>query len=110
MGWPDAMWLKKQLMGSGNQEITTNTVVTITQIPNNQYGFFIKLTDIDGETPLSDVVVTGVTDPSSELRTNAMVNLNFIPAKQPITYLGQICQVIWIIQCFQANCKDILTI
>ena len=39
MGWPDAMWLKKQLMGSGNQEITTNTVVTITQIPNNQYGF-----------------------------------------------------------------------
>ena len=81
MGWPDAMWLKKQLMGSGNQEITTNTVVTITQIPNNQYGFFIKLTDIDGETPLSDVVVTGVTDPSSELRTNANGELKFYSSK-----------------------------
>lgn len=81
MGWPDAMWLKKQLMGSGNQEITTNTVVTITQIPNNQYGFFIKLLDIDGETPLKDVVLNGVSDPSTELRTNANGELKFYSSK-----------------------------
>ena len=81
MGWPDARWLKKQLMGSGNQEITTNTVVTITQIPNNQYGFFIKLLDIDGETPLKDVVLTGVSDPSTELRTNANGELKFYSSK-----------------------------
>lgn len=81
MGWPDAMWLKKQLMGSGNQEITTNTVVTITQIPNNQYGFYIKLVDIDGETPLKDVVLTGVSDPSTELRTNANGELKFYSSK-----------------------------
>lgn len=81
MGWPDAMWLKKQLMGSGNQEITTNTVVTITQIPNNQYGFYIKLVDIDGETPLKDVVLNGVSDPSTELRTNANGELKFYSAQ-----------------------------
>ena len=81
MGWPDAMWLKKQLMGSGNQEITTNTVVTITQIPNNQYGFYIKLVDIDGETPLKDVVLNGVSDPSTELRTNANGELKFYSSK-----------------------------
>lgn len=81
MGWPDAMWLKKQLMGSGNQEITTNTVVTITQIPNNQYGFFIKLLDIDGETPLKDVVLNGVSDPNTELRTNANGELKFYSAQ-----------------------------
>lgn len=81
MGWPDAMWLKKQLMGSGNQEITTNTVVTITQIPNNQYGFYIKLVDIDGETPLKDVVLNGVSDPSTELRTNTNGELKFYSSK-----------------------------
>ena len=81
MGWPDAMWLRNQLMGSGNQEITTNTVVTITQIPNNQYGFFIKLLDIDGETPLKDVVLNGVSDPSTELRTNANGELKFYSSK-----------------------------
>lgn len=81
MGWPDAMWLKKQLMGSGNQEITTNTVVTITQIPNNQYGFYIKLVDIDGETPLKDVVLNGVSDPNTELRTNANGELKFYSSK-----------------------------
>lgn len=81
MGWPDAMWLRNQLMGAGNQEITTNTVVTITQIPNNQYGFFIKLLDIDGETPLKDVVLNGVSDPSTELRTNANGELKFYSSK-----------------------------
>lgn len=76
MSWAEAMWLKNQLTG-GSSNITTNTVVTITQIPNNQYGYFIKLTDIDGETPLSDVVVNGVSDPNTELRTNANGELKF---------------------------------
>ena len=85
MSWAEAKWVRDQVLAAmennNNSEITTNTVVTITQIPNNQYGFFIKLTDIDGETPLADVTVSGVTDPASELRTNAKGELKFYSSK-----------------------------
>lgn len=81
MSWAEAKWVRDQVLAAvnenNNSEITTNTVVTITQIPNNQYGYFIKLTDIDGETPLADVIVSGVTDPDTELRTNAKGELKF---------------------------------
>ena len=48
----------------------TTNIITITQIPNNQYGYRVQLLDTDGS-PLKDVVIKGIDDPNTEIRTNA---------------------------------------
>ena len=47
----------------------TTNIITITQIPNNQYGYRVQLLDTDGS-PLKDVVIKGIDDPNTEIRTN----------------------------------------
>ena len=72
--WAETLWLKTVLT-SGSDD--GGTVVNIVQIPNNKYGFNIQLYDVDGKTPLNDVVMTGVSDITSELRTNSKGALKF---------------------------------
>lgn len=72
--WAETLWLKTVLTAGSDDG---GTVVNIIQIPNNKYGFNIQLYDVDGKTPLNDVVMTGVTDITSELRTNSKGALKF---------------------------------
>lgn len=72
-----------------NMGNTTN-IVTITQIPNNQYGYRIQLLDDKGD-PLKDVVIKGISDPSTEIRTNAEGIVQFYSSKSSfsgLTYEG----------------------
>lgn len=72
-----------------NMGNTTN-IVTITQIPNNQYGYRIQLLDADGS-PLKDVVIKGIDDPNTEIRTNADGIVQFYSSKSSfsgLTYEG----------------------
>lgn len=72
--WAETLWLKTVLTAGSDDG---GTVVNIIQIPNNKYGFNIQLYDVDGKTPLNDVVMTGVSDITSELRTNSKGALKF---------------------------------
>ena len=72
--WAETLWLKTVLTAGSDDG---GTVVNIIQIPNNKYGFNIQLYDVDGKTPLNDVVMTGVSDIKSELRTNSKGALKF---------------------------------
>lgn len=68
----------------------TTNIVTITQIPNNQYGYRIQLLNTDGS-PLKDVVIKGINDPNTEIRTNAEGIVQFYSGKSSfsgITYEG----------------------
>ena len=72
-----------------NMGNTTN-IITITQIPNNQYGYRVQLLDTDGS-PLNDVVIKGIDDPSTEIRTNAEGIVQFYSKKSSfsgLTYEG----------------------
>lgn len=68
-----------------NMGNTTN-IVTITQIPNNQYGYRVQLLDTDGS-PLKDVVIKGIDDPNTEIRTNADGVVQFYSSKSSFTGL-----------------------
>lgn len=68
-----------------NMGNTTN-IVTITQIPNNQYGYRIQLLNTDGS-PLKDVVIKGINDPSTEIRTNSEGIVQFYSSKSSFTGL-----------------------
>ena len=64
----------------------TTNIITITQIPNNQYGYRVQLLDTDGS-PLKDVVIKGIDDPSTEIRTNAEGIVQFYSGKSSFTGL-----------------------
>ena len=64
----------------------TTNIITITQIPNNQYGYRVQLLDTDGS-PLKDVVIKGIDDPSTEIRTNAEGIVQFYSSKSSFTGL-----------------------
>ena len=85
--WAETLWLKTVLTAGSDDG---GTVVNIIQIPNNKYGFNIQLYDVDGKTPLNDVVMTGVTDITSELRTNSKGALKFFSdaAKHTVKFSG----------------------
>ena len=68
-----------------NMGNTTN-IVTITQIPNNQYGYRVQLLDTDGS-PLKDVVIKGIDDPNTEIRTNSEGIVQFYSGKSSFTGL-----------------------
>ena len=85
--WAETLWLKTVLTAGSDDG---GTVVNIIQIPNNKYGFNIQLYDVDGKTPLNDVVMTGVSDIKSELRTNSKGALKFFSdaAKHNVKFSG----------------------
>ena len=85
--WAETLWLKTVLTAGSDDG---GTVVNIVQIPNNKYGFNIQLYDVDGKTPLNDVVMTGVSDITSELRTNRKGTLKFFSdaAKHTVKFSG----------------------
>ena len=64
----------------------TTNIITITQIPNNQYGYRVQLLDTDGS-PLKDVVIKGIDDPNTEIRTNAEGIVQFYSGKSSFTGL-----------------------
>ena len=57
---------------------SANGTIMMVPFSENKYGFNIKLTDIDGTTPLKDVTLTGVSNPTTELRTNSDGRVKFI--------------------------------
>lgn len=68
----------------------TTNIITITQIPNNQYGYRVQLLDTDGS-PLKDVVIKGIDDPNTEIRTNSEGIVQFYSSKSSfsgLTYEG----------------------
>ena len=68
----------------------TTNIITITQIPNNQYGYRVQLLDTDGS-PLKDVVIKGIDDPNTEIRTNNEGIVQFYSGKSSfsgLTYEG----------------------
>lgn len=68
----------------------TTNIITITQIPNNQYGYRVQLLDTDGS-PLKDVVIKGIDDPNTEIRTNSEGIVQFYSSKSSfsgLTYSG----------------------
>lgn len=64
----------------------TTNIITITQIPNNQYGYRVQLLDTDGS-PLKDVVIKGIDDPNTEIRTNNEGIVQFYSSKSSFTGL-----------------------
>ena len=64
----------------------TTNIITITQIPNNQYGYRVQLLDTDGS-PLNDVVIKGIDDPNTEIRTNSEGIVQFYSGKSSFTGL-----------------------
>ena len=68
----------------------TTNIVTITQIPTNEYGYRVQLFDADGVSPLSNVVISGVSDPSTEIRTNSegIVTFYSSASSQDVTFSG----------------------
>lgn len=79
MAWDQTMLLLNAIQENGIA--SANGTIIMVPFSENKYGFNIKLTDIDGTTPLQDVVLTGVSDPSTELRTNANGRVKFISSK-----------------------------
>lgn len=76
MAWDQTMLLLNAIQENGIA--SANGTIIMVPFSENKYGFNIKLTDIDGTTPLQDVVLTGVSDPTTELRTNANGRVKFI--------------------------------
>ena len=64
----------------------TTNIITITQIPNNQYGYRVQLLDTDGS-PLKDVVIKGIDDPNTEIRTNNEGIVQFYSGESSFTGL-----------------------
>jgi len=79
MAWDQTMLLLNAIQENGIA--SANGTIIMVPFSENKYGFNIKLTDIDGTTPLQDVVLTGVSDPTTELRTNANGRVKFISSK-----------------------------
>ncbi len=76
MSWDQTMILLKAIQENGIS--SANGTIMMVPFSENKYGFNIKLTDIDGTTPLKDVTLSGVSNPTTELRTNAEGRVKFI--------------------------------
>ena len=76
MSWDQTMILLKAIQENGIS--SANGTIMMVPFSENKYGFNIKLTDIDGTTPLKDVTLTGVSNPATELRTNSDGRVKFI--------------------------------
>lgn len=58
------------------------------EVPDGKYGFLIKVYDVDGVTPLPNIILTGISDISSELRTdaNGMIRFNSSVARHNVKF------------------------
>ena len=76
MSWPETKLLMDAIVENGIA--SSNGTIIMVPMDANKYGYNMKILDIDGITPLQDVKINGVTDPSTEIRTNANGVAKFI--------------------------------
>lgn len=76
MSWPETKLLMDAIVENGIAG--SNGTIIMVPMDANKYGYNMKILDIDGITPLQDVKINGVTDPSTEIRTNANGVAKFI--------------------------------
>ena len=69
MSWPETKIILDAIVANGLGG--NNGAVIMIPMTENKYGYNLRLYDIDGVTPLPDVKINGVTDPNTEIRTNA---------------------------------------
>ena len=76
MSWPETKLLMDAIVENGIA--SSNGTIIMVPMDANKYGYNMKILDIDGITPLQDVKINGVTDPNTEIRTNANGVAKFI--------------------------------
>lgn len=76
MSWAETKLILDAIVENGIG--SANGTIVMIPMDANKYGYNLKLYDIDGVTPLSDVKINGVTDPNTEIRTNAQGIAKFI--------------------------------
>ena len=76
MSWLETKLLMTAIVENGIS--SSNGTIIMVPMDANKYGYNMKLLDIDGITPLQDVKINGVTDPNTEIRTNANGVAKFI--------------------------------
>lgn len=86
MSWAETKTILNAIEGV-NGDINTSMIVPFTE---NMYGFNLKVVDVDGITPIPNVKITGVSDPTTEIRTNAKGVVRFISSAATHTvYLSE---------------------
>ena len=76
MSWAETKIILDAIVENGIG--SANGTIVMIPMDANKYGYNLKLYDIDGVTPLADVKINGVTDPNTEIRTNAQGTAKFI--------------------------------
>lgn len=76
MSWAETKVILDAIVENGIR--SANGMIVMIPMDANKYGYNLKLYDIDGITPLADVKINGVTDPNTEIRTNAQGTARFI--------------------------------
>ena len=76
MSWAQTKLILDAIVENGIS--SANGTIIMIPMDANKYGYNLQMYDIDGVTPLADVKINGVTDPNTEIRTNAQGNVKFI--------------------------------
>ena len=76
MSWAETKVILDAIVENGIG--SANGTIVMIPMDANKYGYNLRLYDIDGITPLQDVKINGVTDPNTEIRTNANGVAKFI--------------------------------
>ena len=69
MSWAETKILLDAIVENGIN--SSNGTIMMVPFDTNKYGYNLRIYDIDGVTPLPDVKINGVSDPATEIRTNA---------------------------------------
>lgn len=69
MSWAETKILLDAIVENGIN--SSNGTIMMVPFDANKYGYNLRIYDIDGVTPLPDVKINGVSDPTTEIRTNA---------------------------------------
>lgn len=69
MSWAETKILLDAIVENGIS--SSNGTIMMVPFDANKYGYNLRIYDIDGVTPLPDVKINGVSDPTTEIRTNA---------------------------------------
>lgn len=69
MSWAETKILLDAIVENGIN--SSNGTIMMVPFDTNKYGYNLRIYDIDGVTPLPDVKINGVSDPTTEIRTNA---------------------------------------
>lgn len=76
MSWAETKVILDAIVENGIS--SANGTIIMIPMDANKYGYNLQMYDIDGVTPLADVKINGVTDPNTEIRTNAQGTAKFI--------------------------------